>query len=165
MLCRRQWRGVLGSERLVQSSVRGRRFRRRDRERWTGAAFRSVRPTIIRGSWNISSLRNDNLQILARHDEADEPVDAIYAPALLTFFTAADTCAWVPLGPDEAYVPPYPVPLRYCHRINAPFVRDIRTRDRIATEKTTISAREHVEASGLIVLSQKIFCRSPLRIR
>ena len=35
MLCRRQWRGVLGSERLVQSSVRGRRFRRRDRERWT----------------------------------------------------------------------------------------------------------------------------------
>ena len=28
MLCRRQWRGVLGSERLVQSSVRGQRFRR-----------------------------------------------------------------------------------------------------------------------------------------
>jgi hypothetical protein len=73
-------------------------------------------------------------------NEADEPVDAIYAPALVTFFTAADTCAWVPLGPDEAYVPPYPVPLRYFHRINAPFVRDIRTRDRIATEKTTISA-------------------------
>ncbi|HEY1492758.1 MAG TPA: DUF6600 domain-containing protein [Steroidobacteraceae bacterium] len=73
-------------------------------------------------------------------NEADEPVDAIYAPALVTFFTVADTCAWVPLGPDEAYVPPYPVPLRYFHRINAPFVRDIRTRDRIATEKTTISA-------------------------
>lgn len=73
-------------------------------------------------------------------NEADEPVDAIYAPALVTFFTAADTCAWVPLGPDEAYVPPYPVPLRYFHRINAPFVRDIRTRDRIATEKTTIGA-------------------------
>src|ERR1700730_18591133 len=73
-------------------------------------------------------------------NEADEPVDAIYAPALVTFFTAADTCAWVPLGPEEAYVPPYPVPLRYFHRINAPFVRDIRTRDRIATEKTTISA-------------------------
>ena len=29
-------------------------------------------------------------------NEADEPVDAIYAPALVTFFTAADTCAWKP---------------------------------------------------------------------
>ena len=32
---------------------------------------------------------------------ADEPIAAIYAPALVTFFTAADTCAWVPLGPGR----------------------------------------------------------------
>lgn len=100
-----------------------------DEEAWGFAPFHYGRWRMIEDRW-----------AWIPGNEADEPVDAIYAPALVTFFTAADTCAWVPLGPDEAYVPPYPVPLRYFHRINAPFVRDIRTRDRIATEKTTISA-------------------------
>jgi hypothetical protein len=68
-----------------------------------------------------------------------EPIAPIYAPALVAFFTTGDLCAWVPLAPDEAYVPPYPVSPGYFQTINAGYVRGIRNRGSF-TNKTNINA-------------------------
>jgi hypothetical protein len=88
----------------------------------------------------------------------DEPIAAFYAPALVTFFAAADTCAWVPLGPDEAYVPPYPVSLGYFHGINAAYVSDIRTRERITTERTRIN--QYANQRAITAVPNSVVSRS-----
>ena len=68
-----------------------------------------------------------------------EPIAPIYAPALVAFFTTGDLCAWVPLAPDEAYVPPYSMSPGYFQTINAGNVRNIRNR-RSFTNKANINA-------------------------
>jgi hypothetical protein len=78
--------------------------------------------------------------------EAADGLAAIYAPALLAFFTDADLCAWVPLGPGEVYVPSYPASLGYFHNINAGYVSDIRSRNRIASERASINAYRNERA-------------------
>jgi len=100
-----------------------------DDEAWGFAPFHYGRWLMIDDRWAW----------MPGSEASDAPIAAIYAPALVTFFTAADTCAWVPLGWDEAYVPAYPASLGYFHSINAPYVSDIRTRDRITTGRTRIT--------------------------
>ena len=100
-----------------------------DDEAWGFAPFHYGRWLVIDDRWAW----------MPGDEATDEPIAAIYAPALVTFFTAADTCAWLPLGPDEAYVPPYPVSLGYFRGINAAYVSGIRTRERITTERTRIN--------------------------
>ncbi|HEY7246463.1 MAG TPA: DUF6600 domain-containing protein [Xanthobacteraceae bacterium] len=95
-------------------------------------------------------------------DETAAPIAAIYAPALVTFFTAGDLCAWVPLGPDEVYVPSYPVSLSYFQSINAVYVAGIRSRNRIATERTRINA--YANQRGLTAVPRSVVSGSqPVR--
>lgn len=50
----------------------------------------------------------------------------VYAPALVSFFdTPEDKDAprrWIPLGPEEPYLPPYPVSIVYFRAVNAPAI-------------------------------------------
>jgi hypothetical protein len=48
----------------------------------------------------------------------------VYAPALVSFFETpkdkAEARRWIPLGPEEPYLPPYPVSIVYFRAVNAP---------------------------------------------
>ena len=59
-------------------------------------------------------------------DAARAPV---YAPALVSFFGMPKekdgNVGWVPLGPEEPYLPPYPVTFAYVRAINEPSVPQI----------------------------------------
>jgi hypothetical protein len=99
-----------------------------DDEAWGFAPFHYGRWLMVEDHWAW----------MPGYEAADEPIPAIYAPALVAFFTAGDTCAWVPLGPGESYVPSYPVSFGYFRGINRGYVRDIGTRQNIRGERTRL---------------------------
>jgi hypothetical protein len=99
-----------------------------DDENWGFAPFHYGRWLMIDDRWAW----------MPGDETIGEPIIAIFAPALVTFFATQDACAWVPLGPDEIYVPPYPVSLGYFQKINAAHVRNIRNLRNIATQQTSI---------------------------
>jgi hypothetical protein len=99
-----------------------------DDENWGFAPFHYGRWLMIDDRWAW----------MPGDETIGEPIIAIFAPALVTFFATQDACAWVPLGPDEIYVPPYPVSLGYFQKINAAHVRNIRNLRNIGTQQTSI---------------------------
>ncbi len=119
-----------------------------DEEAWGFAPFHYGRWLMIDDRWAW----------MPGYGPADEPIAAIYAPALVTFFTAADTCAWVPLGPGETYLPAYPVSLGYFHSINTPYVSNIRTRQTIAAERTRLN--EFVNGRAVTAVPASVVSRS-----
>ena len=56
-------------------------------------------------------------------------MDPVYAPAVVSFFGASGAqsrnVSWVPLGPEEPYLPPYPVTINYVRVVNAPSMPQI----------------------------------------
>jgi len=67
-----------------------------------------------------------------------EAVIPVYAPALVTFFAAGDACGWVPLGPQEVFVPTFPVSLGFFHALNAAAVRNIGSLRSATTQRTSL---------------------------
>jgi hypothetical protein len=61
--------------------------------------------------------------------------DFIYAPAVVSFFASQDAFAWVPLGWDEVYVPPYSVSDHYFRAMNERFVANAGSLSRFAANK------------------------------
>ena len=95
---------------------------------------------------------------------------AVYAPALVVFlgggswgasvsFGAGGGVGWFPLGPGEAYRPPYVVSAPYIRRLNVTTVTNITNITNI-TNVTNITYRNRGEANAVTVVSHEAFGNS-----
>jgi hypothetical protein len=111
-----------------------------DDESWGFAPFHYGRWLVIDDRWAW----------MPADETIGDPVIPIYAPALVTFFATQEAIAWVPLGPGEIYVPPYPVSQSYFQQINAAYVSNIRNVQSITTDRTRIN--QYVNERALTAL-------------
>jgi len=73
----------------------------------------------------------------------------VYAPALVTFFggfgglsvgiSIGQSVGWIPLGPDEVYIPPYRHSPRYVRNVNITYVRNETTIVNVVNNTTVIN--------------------------
>ncbi|HVJ41920.1 MAG TPA: DUF6600 domain-containing protein [Dongiaceae bacterium] len=101
------------------------------------------------------------------------PIVPIYAPALVTFVgdiagvgvavsLGGPSVGWVPLGPREAYYPPYRVSDRYARRVNVTYVKNVNI---INIHNTTVINRNvtvnrFVNHDAVTVVSRDAMTRS-----
>ncbi len=108
-----------------------------DDEEWGFAPFHYGRWCLIDDRWAWVPV----------DESITEDVIPIYAPALVVFFETPGAIAWVPLGPDEVYVPNYPVSQTYFQQVNAGYVRNVTQFTSLTTNKT--NAAQYVDARAL----------------
>ncbi|HEY4164203.1 MAG TPA: DUF6600 domain-containing protein [Dongiaceae bacterium] len=90
----------------------------------------------------------------------------VYAPALVTFFGDVGAAAvslsvgWVPLAPEEVYVPPYRHSDRYIQAINITNVRDRTKIVNITKNTTIINYNDYRNHGGATMVSRDVLVNS-----
>ena len=85
----------------------------------------------------------------------------VYAPALVSFFDLGGvgidvSLGWVPLGPQEVYVPPYRHSPRYVRDVNITNVRNETTIINVVNRKTVINVNNYKNYSGVSSASRDV---------
>jgi hypothetical protein len=80
-------------------------------------------------------------------------VRPVYAPALVSFFDLGGvgigvSLGWVPLGPEEVYVPPYRHSPRYVREVNITNVRNETTIINVVNNKTVVNVNNYRNYRG-----------------
>jgi hypothetical protein len=80
-------------------------------------------------------------------------VHPVYAPALVSFFDLGGvginvSLGWVPLGPEEVYLPPYRHSPRYVREVNITNVRNETTIINVVNKKTVVDVRNYRNYRG-----------------
>jgi hypothetical protein len=85
----------------------------------------------------------------------------VYAPALVSFFDLGGvgvnlSLGWVPLGPDEVYVPTYRHSQRYVRAVNITNVRNETTIINVVNKKTVINVNNYKNYRGATSASHDV---------
>jgi hypothetical protein len=85
----------------------------------------------------------------------------VYAPALVSFFDLGGvgidvSLGWVPLGPQEVYVPPYRHSPRYVRDVNITNVRNETTIINVVNQKTVINVNNYKNYRGASSASRDV---------
>ena len=85
----------------------------------------------------------------------------VYAPALVTFFNLGGvgvslSLGWVPLGPDEVYVPAYRHSPNYVRAVNITNVRNETTIVNVVNRKTVINVNNYRNYRGATSVSRDV---------
>ena len=89
----------------------------------------------------------------------------VYAPALVSFFDLGGgvgvnvSLGWVPLGPDEVYVPSYRHSPRYVRNVNITNVRNETTIINVVNKKTVINVNNYRNYRGATSASRDVMAR------
>jgi hypothetical protein len=83
----------------------------------------------------------------------ERDVRPVYAPALVSFFDLGGvginvSLGWVPLGPEEVYVPPYRHSPRYVRDVNITNVRNETTIINVVNNKTVVNVNNYRNYRG-----------------